>query len=1126
MRPRLLKMEAFGSYAEPVTIDFTKAEQNLFLVTGDTGAGKTTIFDAIVFALYGEASSNANKKDGVVLQSQFAPAGTRPMVELTFDEGGKEYRVTRVPRYLKLLTRGAGKGVGTREVTGEVSLVMPDGSVYPSKETDRKLVELVGLSKPQFMQVAMIAQGEFMQLLRASSNEKKVIFRRLFGTELYQRIADELGLRKKDKEKEIDEIRTFCQAEAGHITVPEAFAGAAELAGQKELILQGKLAVLPEFMKGLDELTVWLSDREKQTGEEKGKTQKAWMEAGSRVAEAQSLLKDYENLDRAKKFLQECREKEESAAGLTNLIGKIQASYQVKGVYDRFEESRRQADRMGSDLKAGEQALPGLEEALARAGVAETAAKDEYEKKLAKFSQTGERVSKALAALTRLEQEEKKLAEAEKGLEEARKAREKADADRKRLEESEKADREEEETLRIAEKGAVLFQNETKQFDQIWKDSFELAGRIRKLEEVESRKTAADQAYRKARQAYEETEYTYQEMRRIFLDSQAGILAADLKEGQPCPVCGSLDHPHPRSLDPEGQKVSQESLDSFRSLLDSKDRDQQKASGQAQVLEAEAAAAGRTYAEAFDRLKNSIASAVPSSIDSSFMMSCGPEKKGDAFRDILAMWKKALEEKAKKLQKDLARLDQVRKSLAGMEGAKEKAASDTKAAEEELTRRTGEAEHARASVESIRSELSFPSRKEAEEAAQAAAKARDLARSAYEKAAADTRGTKQKRDETSALIGRYRKELPELTERTAQRAEDYRKAMEAAGFGKKEGKTADTGQEARETADTGQEARETADTGQEARETADTGQEARETADHGKEARKTADHGQEEWKDIVEKYAAEDADKLQQKLNQFEKDKAAAAQVLKQEEEKIGSRKRPDLDKAEADREEAGKAYEAAEKVFAWIHQSAQENSRAQKALKDKAQSRAKLIEEHTKITDLYNLVSGKESGSRMDLETFVQRYYLEKILWSANRRFDEMSGGQFELRMVKDEEAGQGKNRGLDLMVYSNVTGREREIRTLSGGESFMAALSLALGMADRIREDSAAVNLDIMFIDEGFGSLDDHARDQAVRVLQEMAGGNKLIGIISHVTELKNEIDDQLIVTKDDKGSHVNWA
>ena len=135
------------------------------------------------------------------------------------------------------------------------------------------------------------------------------------------------------------------------------------------------------------------------------------------------------------------------------------------------------------------------------------------------------------------------------------------------------------------------------------------------------------------------------------------------------------------------------------------------------------------------------------------------------------------------------------------------------------------------------------------------------------------------------------------------------------------------------------------------------------------------------------------------------------------------------------------------------------------------------------------------------------------------------MSAGQFEFRMYDLQKAGEGKNHGLDLMVYSHVTGQVREVRTLSGGESFMAALSLALGMADQIQNGSASIHLDMMFIDEGFGSLDEHSREQAVRVLQEMAEGSRLIGIISHVTELKQEIEDQLIVSRDEQGSHVKW-
>ena len=223
--------------------------------------------------------------------------------------------------------------------------------------------------------------------------------------------------------------------------------------------------------------------------------------------------------------------------------------------------------------------------------------------------------------------------------------------------------------------------------------------------------------------------------------------------------------------------------------------------------------------------------------------------------------------------------------------------------------------------------------------------------------------------------------------------------------------------------------------------------------------------------------------------------------------------------------QQAQERWKAAEETLKRCQSEYQINENAYQTLAPIMQERGKIVEVHAKLDMLYRLVSGNVPGSRMDLETYVQRHYLEHILYAANIRFRDMSAGQFELRMYELEKAGEGKNRGLDLMVYSAVTGKEREIRTLSGGESFMAALSLALGMADQIQQTSAAIHLDMMFIDEGFGSLDEHSRHQAIRVLQEMAGGSRLIGIISHVSELKQEIEDQLIVRKDADGSHVKW-
>ena len=225
MKPISLTMQAFGSYGKATTIDFTVPHQNLFLICGDTGSGKSTIFDAIAFALYGEASSSSNKKDGRELISQFAGMNIEPFVELTFSDNSNGtdelYVVHRSPRHDKLTKRTNG----IREVHEFVSLTMPDGTDYPGKqeEVQKKIQEIIGLSKKQFMQVAMIAQGEFLEVLRAPSKDKKAIFRNLFKTEQYEQITRKLEERYKGLEKEVESVQKLVKVDAGKISIPASY---------------------------------------------------------------------------------------------------------------------------------------------------------------------------------------------------------------------------------------------------------------------------------------------------------------------------------------------------------------------------------------------------------------------------------------------------------------------------------------------------------------------------------------------------------------------------------------------------------------------------------------------------------------------------------------------------------------------------------------------------------------------------------------------------------------------------------------------------------------------------------------------------------------------------------------
>ena len=288
-------------------------------------------------------------------------------------------------------------------------------------------------------------------------------------------------------------------------------------------------------------------------------------------------------------------------------------------------------------------------------------------------------------------------------------------------------------------------------------------------------------------------------------------------------------------------------------------------------------------------------------------------------------------------------------------------------------------------------------------------------------------------------------------------------------------------------------------------------------------AEKSLDEAQ--WQALTANYDAEEPDRLQKKVNDFDQRKSKAEGQCATAQNAIAGREKPNMEQLEAAFEAAKAAWEKASAALEVAKHLHSENAKVLKDLRDGREPLAKACKAANTAQHLSDVMAGTESGNRMNLETFVQRSYMEKILCDANRRFRDMSNGQFELKLINVEDAGEGRNKGLDLEVYSIVTGKTRSVNTLSGGESFMAALSLALGMADQIQAATAAIHLDVMFIDEGFGSLSDNARNEAVNILKEMAGKQRQIGIISHVSELKDEIENQLIVKKDDRGSHISW-
>ena len=1063
MRPLKLTMQAFGSYADRTEIDFTIPNQNFFLITGDTGAGKTTIFDAMVFALYGEASSGANKKDGAELQSQFAELSKEPYVELEFSErdsaGSGIYTVRRSPRHLRLLKRKTKNPYKEEKET--VALTFPDGTVREGNvaRVNAKIEEIVGLTKSQFMQVAMIAQGEFMDLLRAKSSDKKLIFRKLFGTELYQKLADELDRRRKEKLSDMARIRNVCQTEAGHVLIPEEYERAGVVAELRNRIIASDRLYGEVMDKFLGELSALCAALESETeASEKASSEKQKVRDSKRDAltRAQQLQALFDQLDQAAEELKLLTEQEDEMKEKAALLAKIRDAHEIRAIYAPYEGAMKKLEETVSRREQLISRLPALSQEEEAAALAEASAINEQQTAFAKCSEVRERVSRALELFDRIRKAQTDAKTREKQFKTASSEAENAVLKYDRLEKQEQSWRKQVTVLDGADKRLELIRARFREMKQLSRESAIVLKAQKALSQQGGNVKKLNAEYIESRKLYDAAVAIYQEANNAYLDQQAGILAAQLIPGKPCPVCGSNEHPHPCVITGDGKDLTREKLEEYKKTADDRFKDCDK--------KAEAARTALSlYNDRKDRLREDM-----SRLHEKMKESIPALPEGIRLQEAAELVQRKLgelETEEKKLQTDAETLAGIQASLSGIEEKKDK----LRKAKDEADRRLSEARSGLAAAVQVCKELESSKTFTSEDEARGVLCKQEILLKGKEEALKDASKkaaqARTARANAQTLISRYEEEIPVLRTEMEERERAYGALL----------------------------------------------------------TQKQC--GADEWKPVAEAYDKAAADRLQAELENYGKRKASAQGRIEAAKEAVGDRERPKTEELVKALEEAEDALAGSQKVLEQNRTHLRADSEVLKALTAQQEERSSVVTEHTRLESLYSRLSGKVPGARMDIETYVQRYYLERILAAANRRFREMSAGQFELRMYDIDKAGEGRNRGLDLMVYSEVTGKEREVRTLSGGESFMAALSLALGMADQIQASSAAINLDVMFIDEGFGSLDDHARSQAVKVLQRMAGGAKLIGIISHVTELKNEMEDQLLVTKDEHGSSVRW-
>lgn len=1178
MRPIKLTLSAFGPYAGRTVLELDRlGESGLYLITGDTGAGKTTIFDAITYALYGEASGDS--RDPGMLRSKYASPDTPTEVELVFSSGGKVYTVRRNPEYQRPKTRGEGFTLRR----AEAELICPDGRVVTkTKDVTDAVRNILGIDRRQFLQIAMIAQGDFLKLLLAPTEERKAIFRQLFKTEPYRRLQDELrtetaalsrrcaeiGASVRQYTDEIDcaaespLYEELTEAKAGRMPAGETLGLIARVIGQDERLSDEMSREIDTLEERLRDIHARLRENEKNERLREG--------LAAKLAE---LEEKKGGLERSSAALKAERDKRPRAAEYAAELALLESR---SGEYEKLAELNGDIQKLSAQLDSDTGELRRTDSAIAERR--ESAARLRTEGQ--ELASAGEDVQRLSAERDRAEAEREMLSEylacrerldgAENALNAAREAYEALRPKEDELEElkTETAKLEAElpsyaelenitagantskERLRAAEAALELKKREYEsagtrlaacraELDALKNAAADLERLTREKETAERRLSALQKlgedtaeldglavllekkqaGFLLAGKTADELQRNYVNLNKAFLAAQAGVFASALHDNEPCPVCGSMSHPHPAAIPAEAPGE-----DELNALRD------ESAAAQEELrrISAECAAV-RTRKDAKESALNAALADIAAVREDVPWLTAETERAIHALSERISA-ANARDERRQELAAGLPALEERAAALAAEQGELEK----TRAAESASLAALDERRAALcgrlrcANGDEARRELRAlnDGRDRLTKTLAAAQEAFDSCRDGY--TAASSACTQAERRLRAGLVtdadaDAFRPVATELHRKTLEKisalARDIAAAEERAVRKAGTEKLLRETEEELSTLSGTREALSGAVQFNSSR-LAEMRRRVQELASSlpfpdGESARARA----KELASLTESMKA-DLERAEREHGQLER----AVSALSGETDGLIAQlaDAPELDAAaetaERERTETLRAELRQQKqtVDSRIHS----NRATAESISERLSELERLERRLSWMKSLADTANGTINGKeKVALETYVQMTFFDRIIARANIRFMVMSGGQYELKRRAD--AGDFRSQsGLELDVVDHYNGSERSVKTLSGGESFKASLSLALGLADEIQSSAGGVRLETMFVDEGFGSLDEESLDQAIRALGGLTEGNRLVGIISHVGELKERIDKQIVVTKERTG------
>lgn len=1034
MKPIRLVMTAFGPYDNATVIDFRQFDQQkLFLITGKTGSGKTTIFDAITYALYGESSGGSRMPD--TFRCQNSPDERKTSVVFEFEYKGKSYKIERCPAY------SYHKKIGrkTKEL-GQVALYLPNGDVDEGEKTVNTTVRnLLGIDCAQFRQIVMLAQGQFEKLLHANSNEREVIFRKIFDTTQYSAFQNQLRERTNALKTESETKLTTYNRDLERIKLaePEELISVSEqlreiIAHPTPDLCQDCISLLHTFIEIDNKL-------EGEAGKESKQLQDGILSATEEKTKAEydnDLIKErfkaqetFDKLELQKDSIEEIKAEIELARKAQSIVSIELSANTAAGNKKQAEDDIRENQSiidtnspLEIDIRSKIETAnenPEIEQwKTIRTQISDQIAKySVVEAKEAELARVSKNIADDTANLINVQETIQGFTNAEKAVNYALTEIKNCDVEKEQCEQA----------YQTAQTHVSSLNNLNTDITDLKKEEGILSG----LQETASQLLTE----------YSAKNAKYTDLYDLFLREQAGILAQTLETGKPCPVCGSTGHPVPAKT--SGSTPTKQALDKSKKGAETAQKECEKASRTSGDQRAKCEGLEESLRKNAKNILDKVYTREELEADLPELINTAVLNEADS------------DAKFKELQKTCDRKKELEEKLPQI--VKNREEEERKEGEIEERKKGLEIWHGGldGEIKTLRRDLLYSSKDEAErelKTINANIKTHDKQIKEWETEADQL---KSATDQARGIVKNRSQQMEGLIKTEKSTRETFENALREKGFSDK---------------------------------------------------------------DAYHSACRDDTilSALEKNVSDYTSSYTTADTRLKQLKDQTKDKVLVDIQELQTWIDTLGKRKDDVDTKKNIHHFRAQGNSNI----------REKIITDHTAwnhVVNTYSMLknlSDTANGSlnekeKLTFERYIQMVYFDQVLHMANQRLKIMSDGRYEL--IRSDGGLKHKSQtGLELDVMDKFTGIPRPVTTLSGGESFQASLSLALGLSDIIQGQNGGVQLDTIFVDEGFGSLDPEALEISLRVLKDLTAGNRLVGVISHVDALKGYIDAKIEIIK----------